>query len=240
MAVAKTVYCNLVSHNINPKECVPTKNQLCQNCANKGQSTQKKVASKFRNISSMFGDADKFFDYALLYLSFCEADNLNAAETAAMKELEGYFATTAKNIIEDFQSRCDLGDPELVPIIVEAFGEFAFDQEWFTQGLKVLHQKGIKFKIPGASPGRWVDYTKNFIWGRELEAKAKKIPIRDLLKSNPTRYYKEKSKTDAIYIHYAFGCSRPELRSQVIEAIRETRGPEFLDQIRKIFNDTLP
>ena len=244
----KKVFCALLSGlpyrdpYISPKSCTPTKHKLCLTCNNKGRSAQKRSASKSRKISSMFGDADRFSDNALIYLSLFQGKDLNADERKALGDLEEYFNSTADNIIQDFQNRCDQGKNEMVPIVVEALGEYAFDQTWFIDGLKVLHQKRVEAQIPGAKPERWVDYTSEFEWGRKLEAKAKKEPIRNIIKLNPkdSKYYKEKPKSDAIYIHYAFGCSRPELRLQVIEAVEQTKGSEFLAKIRKIFNNLLP
>ena len=149
------------------------------------------------------------FPITRLFIYHFFSKSLNADERKTLRDLEEYFSSTADNIIQDFQNRCDQGKNEMVPIVVEALGEYT-DQTWFIDGLKVLHQKRVEAQIPGAKPERWVDYTSKFEWGRKLEAKAKKEPIRNIINLNPkdSKYYKEKSK-DAIYIHYAFGCSPP-------------------------------
>jgi hypothetical protein len=188
----KKVFCGLAGENgegelIPPGKCTPTKHKICQLCKNKGRNSHKKSALKSRRKPNMFGNADRFFEQTLIYLSLFQANDLSLNEEKFLKELEEHFKSTAENILSDFQTKCEQGNNKMIPNIINALAEYALDQSWFINGLKSLHNRGIEITLPGAPPEHWVDYTKNFIWGRKLESKTKKEAIRN--DKAKTKYY---------------------------------------------------
>lgn len=122
------------------------------------------------------------------------------------------FATTLRRLLErkynelikEFEKMANEGATNLIAPVMAGLGSKAFDQPWFTEGLKIIHRKGKAIAIPKLHNGK-VSYLGKKIMFRDFLDKMLKFERRMQKESlNGALSYYVSKQSGAKSLYYRF------------------------------------